>query len=140
MEDLRLIGFRMWDKTTPTTIDNIRLVMKEIGKFHAISFAMKDQRPEIFANFEKLTYNKDGLCGDLFTKMFNRCFSRTINALHNDYHKEILSKFQVNFSKYMLSHFHKDIIGKFPIITHNDLWSSNIMYRFNENVCTKMFV
>lgn len=54
MQDLRPEGFAMWPKKEPTPTSYSRLFVRELAKFHAISFAMKDQQPEQFKEFEKL--------------------------------------------------------------------------------------
>lgn len=137
MEDLRPKGFQMWNKAKPTTLDNIRLVLEQIGKFHAISFAMKDQRPDEFAEFKTLT--------DILIKfvansnirgVFDGCFERAKSSLHDDHHKEIISKLQVNLEDYIFSCLDESVCADFAVIAHGDLWNNNIMYRFNENVST----
>lgn len=56
MEDLGEEVFQMWNKSRPAQIENLRLVMHEIGKFHGLSFAMTDQRPAEFAEFQQLNF------------------------------------------------------------------------------------
>ncbi|KAL1378500.1 hypothetical protein pipiens_015546 [Culex pipiens pipiens] len=48
MEDLRLQGYRMWNKMIPVDYEHVKLLMVQLGRLHAVSFAMKDQRPEMF--------------------------------------------------------------------------------------------
>lgn len=40
-EDLKASGFEMFDRHKCITFDHVRLVMEALGKFHAISFALK---------------------------------------------------------------------------------------------------
>lgn len=49
LENLRSQKIKMWDKAKVSTIENVRLVMNELGKLHALSFAPKDQKPNEFA-------------------------------------------------------------------------------------------
>lgn len=136
MEDLRPEGFQMWNKAKPTTLDNIRLVLEQIGKFHAISFAMNDQRPDEFAKYKNLT--------DIVSKfvatsnmrgIFDASFERAKNSLHDDNHKEIVSKVKVNLVDYVFSCLNESVRGAFAVVSHGDLWNNNIMYRFDKNVC-----
>lgn len=49
MEDLRAKKFQMCNKSWPARVDQLHMVIHEIGKFH-----MKDQRPTEFAEFQQL--------------------------------------------------------------------------------------
>lgn len=53
LRDLRPQNFKLWNKAKPSPIDSVRLVMREIGKFHGISTAFKDQRPDDIAQFKE---------------------------------------------------------------------------------------
>lgn len=56
-EDLKARDFKMIDRHTEAiTGDHVRLVMQALGKFHAISYALKDQQPE---KFKEITSNLD---------------------------------------------------------------------------------
>lgn len=41
MDDLKLKGFEMFDRHKEITIDHAVLVMKVLGKLHAVSYAMR---------------------------------------------------------------------------------------------------
>jgi hypothetical protein len=45
-EDLKTQDFDMYDRFKELTAEHVNLVMKALGKFHAIFFALKDQRPQ----------------------------------------------------------------------------------------------
>lgn len=140
MEDLRPIGFQMWNKAKPTTFNNIRLVLEQIGKFHAISLVMKDQRPDEFAEFKKLT---DIMSIFVTTSnmrgMFDASYERAKNALRDDHHKAIMSKVQANYVDYIFSCLNESVCGDFAVVSHGDLWNNNIMYRFDRNVSVFQF-
>lgn len=41
LEDLRVSGYEMFDRLAEPTIDRVLLVMRTLGKFHALSFAIR---------------------------------------------------------------------------------------------------
>lgn len=130
MDDLRPKGFQMWNKTEPTTLGNIHIVLEQIGKFHAISFAMKDQRPNEFAQFKTLTNILDKFIeSSSYQSILISSLKRAENALRADHHKKIMSKMQTNIVNYSRSS-----ESEFAVVSHGDLWNNNIMYYFNENV------
>lgn len=55
LEDLCEQNFRMVNlRSEELTVEHVKLVMQVLGKFHACSFALKDQQPE---KFQKLASN-----------------------------------------------------------------------------------
>lgn len=139
MADLRSEGFKMWDKTKPTTIDNIRLVLREIGKFHGISFAMKHQRPDEFARYKDLAdLSRQMFKSEILRGIVKSYFNRTVEALHNAEHKEIMVKLNEKTLEYFESCLNEEASDKFGVVAHGDLWNNNIMYRFDANVSNKI--
>lgn len=115
MEDLHPKDFKMWNKARPARIENLSVVMREIGKFHGISMAMKDQRPMEFATFQQL----HDLSSKIFESskmqaMFNASFDRAIEVLRKPEHQAIMNSFKDN----TLSHFHSCLNGRFDIVAH----------------------
>jgi thiamine kinase-like enzyme len=52
MEDMKARGYMMLDKRESLDMPHIRLVLKEMGRFHGLSFAFKDQNPQKFADLK----------------------------------------------------------------------------------------
>ncbi|KAJ8957796.1 hypothetical protein NQ314_006471 [Rhamnusium bicolor] len=52
LDNLKKRGYELHDKKTPFNICHLKTVLKEYGKLHALSFALRDQRNE---DFSKLT-------------------------------------------------------------------------------------
>lgn len=65
LEDLLVNNYYMWDKLKDIDYDRARLVMEQLGKLHAVSFAIRDKNPEklnefrtkAFNGYHKLMYN-----------------------------------------------------------------------------------
>lgn len=65
LEDLKVRGFKSIDRhTEELTVDHVRLYLRAIAKYHAISFALRDQQP---VKFHELTSN----LGDVFIERDN---------------------------------------------------------------------
>ncbi|RZB39218.1 EcKinase domain containing protein, partial [Asbolus verrucosus] len=45
-ENLKNVGYSLWDKKKPLTRRHVDMVINEYAKFHAVSLAMQDQNPE----------------------------------------------------------------------------------------------
>lgn len=77
LEDLRSNQFEMLDhRKDDLTFEHVALVMKALGKLHAISFALRDQQQETFA---KVTSNLD----ELYYRTDNEDFSNMLESLGN---------------------------------------------------------
>ncbi|XP_055308855.1 uncharacterized oxidoreductase dhs-27-like [Sitodiplosis mosellana] len=134
LEDLRPQGFKLWPKIKTSPIENARLAMREIGKFHGISIAMKVQKPEHFAEFKSFT--------DIYKILFNsknveayftRSYDYALKSFKRDDFKAIMSDIRKNFRKYFDECLDEKSASYFGVICHGDFWNNNILYTFNEN-------
>lgn len=119
LEDLRPPGFKMWDKAKVPPIELIRLTLRELGKFHGLSMALKAQRPEEFNQFRQIT--------DIFTigcqsknilNMYHVCYDRAINSLRNEHHKNIMRHIKNNLLSYMENCLSEQAAGCFGVLNH----------------------
>lgn len=51
LEDLKALGYEMYDRLRDLTKEHVFLVMKTLGRLHAVFFAIKDQKPELVETF-----------------------------------------------------------------------------------------
>lgn len=102
LEDLRPYGFQMWDKSKLTPIENLRLVMRELGKFHGLSIALKNQSP---CDFSVVRRAADLMKTSFETKsireMFRNIFDRSIKSLKKEQYKSIMRNLKENMLKYV---------------------------------------
>lgn len=123
LEDLRPQNFIMWNKAKLSPIENLHLVMRELGKFHALSFAMKDQQPH---EFEEMTRADDLFLQFLQSKtiqgMYDKMYSETIKILKSEDHKNVLRHMKENLLAYF-----KDCLGEkaaepFGVLCHGTVF------------------
>lgn len=134
MEDLRPQGFEMWDKAKISTIENLRLAMHELGKFHGLSFAMKDQKPNEFAEFMQIddlygSFNKTEFIQEILRVNFNR----SINSLRNEDHKDILRDIHKNFATYLDFCVCKKTANRFGVLSHGKFFETQFSRESNSN-------
>lgn len=119
LEDLRPQGFKMWNKAKVAQIENVRLAMREIGKFHGISIAMKHQRPEVFSEYQELSdILKKFLESSNMQDMFNSSYDRAIVTLKKEEHKNIFRGIRENVLAYFDGCTSKERARKFGVIVH----------------------
>lgn len=123
MEDLHPHGFKLWNKAKPLPIENLRLALTELGKFHGLSIAMKDQRPDDFAEFQQI---RD--ISQIFFQtqnmqfMFDASFDRAIDALRKDEHKEIMRTLKKDTLAHFESCINDESINRFGVISHGNFY------------------
>lgn len=104
LEDLRPLGFKMWDKSKPSPIENARITVRELGKFHGFSVALKNQKPNEFKIFNKLNNMiPEFLKSKNVQGMVENSFVKAGESLKNPEHKKIALHIKGNLMQY-LSH------------------------------------
>lgn len=122
MEDLRPQGFKMCNKFTTLPIDNLRLAMRELGKFHGLSVAMKHQKPNEFAQFKRVTdIVKIFTQSANMKQTFDKFFDRAIQSLNNEMHKDIMRDIKVNFQAYLDYCIRNETTSRFGVLSHGNL-------------------
>lgn len=133
LEDLCIRGFSTIDRRNGVmTADHVRLVMQGFAKFHAISFALKDQQPE---KFNELTSN----LSEVFICKSNvqlRYYlaeqaKEVFKALSDE--EELLAKLKKFYEKEALDIatdcIDLDSTGSASVITYGDVHQNNILFR-----------
>uniref|UniRef100_A0A182TQB9 CHK kinase-like domain-containing protein n=1 Tax=Anopheles melas TaxID=34690 RepID=A0A182TQB9_9DIPT len=109
MEDLRLQAYRMWDKANPVDFEHARLLMATLGRLHALSFAMKDQQPEEFAQAIETLDQHDNFRREKLKQIQDRCVQEIVACMDGK------------------------AAEPYAIVGHGDCWSNNMMFQYAED-------
>lgn len=139
LEDLSARGFTIIDKCTgQVTADHVRLVMQTLAKFHAISFALKDQQPKKFEELasalkENFLHREDKSIRAYLTSRNDRIYE----VLSDEKDAYLLTRVKKLFERECLDIaadcLDAKIVGSAAIIIHGDTWQNNIMFAYDNN-------
>lgn len=134
LEDLRHQGFRMWNKYEPIDYQHVRLALSQLGKLHAISFALRQQQPEVFAQFRSIGSSifdmMDATPGAL--EFFEKSFDRAIETLQPDDtdEKRKMAHMRRNFKTFFRLATSDGEAEPFTVFCHGDFWNNNLMFQY----------
>ncbi|XP_063932835.1 uncharacterized protein LOC135144711 [Zophobas morio] len=131
-ENLTTKGYYLCDRRVPLPTNNLKLILREYGKLHAISAAMQDQEPEQF----KLLIDEIRNVWKMFADKHDMetYYGAPIDEVHEllktslpETTAEKLKKFKTQINSII-----KDVIEDpktFSVIGHGDCWNNNFMFQ-----------
>lgn len=138
LEDLKLRQFEMMKRNEPVSFDHVSLFMKALGKFHAISFALKDQQSQKFNELTDLVSENYWQLLKLDTK--NHYFdmlNRLTSVLEEEKRFDLLERFKKVTSGDYSATIHRLISSaaaeQYAVICHGDATINNSIFRYDEH-------
>ncbi|KAJ9582655.1 hypothetical protein L9F63_023004, partial [Diploptera punctata] len=137
LEDVSIHGFESGDRMEGVNFDHCAAVLKTLGRFHALSLAVKDQDPEgfkIISSKVKETYwhedFKSWYYGQ-FEKFKKICLEAVSKEYPNSVYEEKFKHFADDTLYDQLSELAK---AKTPyaVIGHGDTWAPNFMFTYTD--------
>lgn len=56
MENVKVSGYELWDKLKPVDFETSSIFVATLGRFHGLSIALRDQKPELFQKLVDLRH------------------------------------------------------------------------------------
>ncbi|XP_066151968.1 uncharacterized protein [Euwallacea fornicatus] len=135
-ENLKLQNFEMWDKTKFLDEKHLNAVFKTYGKYHALTFAFKDQNRE---KYEEITKEIQDIFKNMFKYEEMRKSMLELLKIAQSGIKEIDEKkaerLQPWIDDFGKKFFNKGALytGDYSALTHGDCWSNNIMFKYDQS-------
>ncbi|XP_050305749.1 uncharacterized protein LOC126742919 isoform X2 [Anthonomus grandis grandis] len=137
LENIKPHGFTLHPKEKSMDSAHIRLLLKSLAQWHALSFVLKDQ---YFEEFKKLNEtHKVSPWGMIFETHLSKVYDYSHKALHQILEEtgeyDVLSKFKAKFKnlsakEMMHSLLNNDKSEKHAILIHGDCWNGNFMFQY----------
>lgn len=133
MEDLAEKNFTIADRTKGLGLEHILLALRKLAQMHAASVILQQKNPNVFENIDTGFFTRKT---DSFHVMFETLCDGMIEEVATwegyEYYSEKLVNVRKNLIKNAQRAFDNDD-GDFKVLNHGDLWTTNIMYTFDEN-------
>nr|XP_022920809.1 uncharacterized protein LOC111429193 [Onthophagus taurus] len=144
MENIKNDGYVMRPRQEPLDLNHVKLVMKAYGKLHALSFALKDQKPDVFKRFVENTPDivQHSIVNGLAKEMQKLGLQLSLGVLDPVKEAKILNVYKKFVDNYL------DVVIKLlqdtnerAVIGHGDCWVNNMLWKYelsNQNIPTKV--
>lgn len=139
LEDLTKRNFEMVSlREKPLNFDHVSLMMKALGEFHALSFALKDQQPIKFKELSNSIPEQFWtMIESKFNKHFENMLRRLINILEEEKRSDLIEKFHRSTGEDHFATVYKLVsssaAGCYAVICHGDPTTNNSMFRNDEH-------
>lgn len=98
-------------------------------------FAMKDQRPDEFSEYKKLTDNfSELLTNGKLTVFIKKTIERAANALKDPELRQMMLDFRYRYGEMLDEIFAMKSCDPFGVVGHGDSWNNNFLFQYNDNV------
>ncbi|KAF5275163.1 hypothetical protein FQR65_LT04195 [Abscondita terminalis] len=136
LEDVKELGYKSLSREVSLNYNHALLVVRELGKLHAISFALRDQDHDVFMklsqNLEESYYSKFE-CIDAITDCyakFTEAASNTLNKLQDFEIFQKIDRFKNQFYKTLCEITLSKDCGEYSVICHGDVWVGNLLFKY----------
>lgn len=135
MEDLNANGYSLCDKREPLDKAHIILVLNHYAKLHALSLALRAQRPE---SFKKIAQNVANVMSALFpnySESFIVQMKKNAQMLAQRGFSEEGTAADNLIEQLEKIIFMDDIpTDECTVVVHGDCWNNNIMFKYDVNI------
>jgi thiamine kinase-like enzyme len=130
LSNMKEEGYTMHSRMIPLNEEKIKQVVQAYAKFHAVSFALKDQKPEVFAELDK--YVKNVLKGtDLEQTLGEKEFFDELQKIAQESNlPQVAAKLQ---ALYKLTDA-VDPLDDYAVIIHGDCENNNYLFKHHVSV------
>ncbi|KAJ3649966.1 hypothetical protein Zmor_021679 [Zophobas morio] len=135
LENLKQRDFILHDRKFPMNRAHVEKVVKTYGKLHAISFALRDQKPDLFKQLSRELVDILKLIKKTMKpppKTYN-LYGTIIKYAEEDNEHEVVAKAYSLHEKVENAHEITNPNDPYAVILHGDCWNNNFMFKYADN-------
>lgn len=132
LEDLQAKGYLLYDRFKPIDWEFTANALEQIAKLHALSFAHKQEYPEMHAFIaKKYDWTKRTKYNLQVKEIFRNTAKSVIEVVPDDMKERLKAFINEQLSDEVFCKYYGP--GKWAVFTHGDYRASNIMYKINQD-------
>jgi thiamine kinase-like enzyme len=137
--NMKTSGYSLHDRFNPMDQEHIRKIIKVYGKLHAISFALRDQKPEVFKELGgKLTDMMKLSAKYIKPKEDRNTYEDIIKIAKEKKEDDVVAKLNILNERAKRQNEITDPNDPYAVILHGDCWNNNFMFKYANNNKTKL--
>jgi thiamine kinase-like enzyme len=137
--NMKTNGYSLHDRFDPMDQEHIRKIIKVYGKLHAISFALRDQKPEVFKELGgKLTDMMKLSAKYIKPKEDRNTYEDIIKIAKEKKEDNVVAKLNILNERTKRLNEITDPNDPYAVILHGDCWNNNFMFKYANNNKTKL--
>ncbi|GBP72869.1 hypothetical protein EVAR_48853_1 [Eumeta japonica] len=131
LEDLNQHGFAIADRFKSLTRDEVKLIVSDLAKFHALGFVLRERDNALFEELKKGLQNMWGYYDNNkeFKAYMHFVQTQVESVLDSDDDKRRIENVMQSFTS-EAKHLHKsDLSSKHTVVIQGDCWTNNFLFR-----------
>jgi hypothetical protein len=129
--NMKTNGYSLHDRFDPMDQEHIRKIIKVYGKLHAISFALRDQKPEVFKELGgKLTDMMKLSAKYIKPKEDRNNYEDIIKIAKEKKEDDVVAKLNILNERAKRQNEITDPNDPYAVILHGDCWNNNFMFKY----------
>ncbi|CAH1111219.1 unnamed protein product [Psylliodes chrysocephalus] len=133
-ENMTTKGYVLHNKKIPMNINHIKLVLSNYAKFHALSLAIRDQKPEVFEKIEKTCNNIVLEKLSMIQGIYEKSVTKIINNLNEVGRRDLAKRYEKLVGRNVMETV-RDLLLDIPderVLTHADCHNGNFMFEYKD--------
>lgn len=135
LQNLKTAGYRLCDRRKPFDAPHLVLVLNYYAKLHALSFALRSQRPEVFERLANSLLNVLPVIYPSYIDGIKQLMRRNANMLkRRGLGKESASAEKIANEAELILYLQNVPADESCVLLHGDCWSNNLLFKYDVRV------